>query len=138
MRRHWYFNTLLGIATTKLWKPWSWMRLYLILSKRDMKINWKVNPLTKFRSSNRSTFTFTMTIMIMIVLGITFVFHAYIGLTILNIFPKNKNKGLNITSLLCYQEIPRKLKQDHDQNFPMEERNGCRRQNCEYCSHGSD
>ena len=38
----------------------------------------------------------------------------------LNIFPKNKNKGLNITFLLCYQGIQWKLKQDLDQNFPME------------------
>lgn len=38
----------------------------------------------------------------------------------LNIFPKNKNKGLNITFLLRYQGIQWKLKQDLDQNFPME------------------
>ena len=35
-------------------KPWRWVRLYLILSMRDIYINYNLNPLT-FTSSSRST-----------------------------------------------------------------------------------
>ena len=36
------------------WKPWRWVSLDLILTKRDIYINSNLNPLTKFTSSSRS------------------------------------------------------------------------------------
>ena len=42
-------------SSTSTWKPWRWVRLDLTFSMRDIYINSKVNPLTKFTSSSRST-----------------------------------------------------------------------------------
>ena len=42
-------------SSTSSWKPWTWMRLDLIFSMRDIYINSNLNPLTKFTSSSRST-----------------------------------------------------------------------------------
>ena len=35
-------------SSTRCWKPWRWVRLELILSMRDIYINFHLNPLTKF------------------------------------------------------------------------------------------
>ena len=41
--------------STSSWKPWIWVRLDPIFSRRDIYINSNLNPLTKFTSSSRST-----------------------------------------------------------------------------------
>ena len=42
-------------ASTSSWKPWIWVRLYLICTMRDIYINSNPNPLTKFTNSSRNT-----------------------------------------------------------------------------------
>ena len=42
-------------SSTSSWKPWRWVRLDLIFTMRDIYIHSKLNPLTKFTSSSRST-----------------------------------------------------------------------------------
>ena len=42
-------------SSTSSWKPRRWVRLYLILSMRDIYINFNLSPFTKFTSSCRST-----------------------------------------------------------------------------------
>ena len=39
-------------SSTNSWKPWRWMRLDLTLTMRDIYISSNLNPLTKFTSSN--------------------------------------------------------------------------------------
>ena len=43
-------------SCTNSWKPWRWVILDLILTMRDIYINSKVNPLTKFTSSRSTEF----------------------------------------------------------------------------------
>ena len=42
-------------SSTNCWEQWRWVRFDLILMVRDIYINSKLNPLTKFTSSSRST-----------------------------------------------------------------------------------
>ena len=42
-------------SSTRSWNTWSWMKLDLIFTLRDIFINSSLNPLRKFTSSNRST-----------------------------------------------------------------------------------
>ena len=42
-------------SSTSSWKSWRWVRLDLVFSMKDRYINSKLNPLTKFTSSSRST-----------------------------------------------------------------------------------
>ena len=42
-------------CSTSSWKPWRWVRLDLVFSMKDIYINSKLNPITKFTSSSRST-----------------------------------------------------------------------------------
>ena len=42
-------------SSTRSWKPWRWMMLDVIFSKRDIYINSNLNLCTKFTSSSRTT-----------------------------------------------------------------------------------
>ena len=98
-------------SSTSSWKPWRWVRLDLILSMRDIYINSNLNPLTNFTSSSRST--------------------KFKDPPMAHLSNDHKNRpnqyenshklcdktGHSIVNLM---ESKWKLKQDHDQNFPME------------------
>ena len=92
------------------WKPWVQVRLDLILSMKDIYINFNLNPLKKLISSNRST--------------------DFNDILLWNISLKwsqrpshqNSHKLYNETGHFVVNLIENqwKLRQQHDQNFPME------------------
>ena len=51
-QKKWFLNC---DSSTSHWKPWSLVRIDLILTMRDIHINSNLNSFTKFTSSNRST-----------------------------------------------------------------------------------
>ena len=46
------------LVQTKKWKPWGWVRVYLIFTMSDIYINSNLNPLAKFTSSRSTEFNF--------------------------------------------------------------------------------
>ena len=42
-------------SSTSCWKPWKWVRFYLIITMRDIYINSNLNPLTEFTGSSITT-----------------------------------------------------------------------------------
>ena len=46
------------LVQTKKWKPWGWVRVYLIFTLSDIYINFNLNPLAKFTSSRSTEFNF--------------------------------------------------------------------------------
>ena len=98
--------------STSSWKPWRWVRLDLILLMRDIYINFNLNPLTKFTSSSRST-------------EFKDILPGNISqmITKTKSSPhKNSHKSCDETrhTLLSLMQSQWKLRQHHDQNFPME------------------
>ena len=103
------------VSSTSSWKPRIWVRLHLTLSMSDKYINSKLNPLTKFTSSCRGT--------------------EFKEILPWNISPndqddrpiqqENSHKQCDETGhpIINMMESQWKLRQRHDQNFPMEGNN---------------
>ena len=54
-QKKWFPWTKEAAQAAENWKPWRRVRFDLILMMRDIYSNSKLNPLTKFKSSSRST-----------------------------------------------------------------------------------
>ena len=99
-------------SSTSSWKPWRWMRLDLIFSMRDIYINSNLNPFTKITSSSRSTKP-----------------KDILSWKIFQMITKTTPISKRIVISYCDEtghpivnlmESQWKVRQQHDQNFPME------------------
>ena len=113
-------------SSTSSWKPWRWERLNPIFTMRGICINSNLKPLTKCTSGSRST-------------KFKYILPWNISHIITKTIPTKSNStnqqdhtnqdknshmlcdetGYPVSSLL---EIQWKLRQEHDQNFPMKEK----------------
>ena len=96
-------------SSSSCWKPWRWVRFDLILLMRDIYMNSNLKPLTKFTSSSRST-----------------EFKDILPWNVFQMITKTISISTRIViSHAMKQDILfwvywKKLRQHHDQNFPME------------------
>ena len=96
-------------SSTSSWKPWRWVRLGLILLTRSIYINSNLNPLTKFTGSNKSTKLKDLK-----------------NLPMEHLSNNQHNQHKNSHSyrmghpVLILMESQWKLRQQYDENFPME------------------
>ena len=99
------------VSSTSSWKPWKWVRLHLLFSMRDIYNNSHLNPLTEFTCSSWSTKLkdiLPWNICQMITETIP------ISTRIVKLYGEMGHPILNLMGSQW------KLREQHDQNFPME------------------
>ena len=108
----WYKQKMNYGSSTSSWKPWRSVRLDLILTMSNIYINSNLNPHTKFTSSSRST-----------------EFKDILSWKISHMITKTIPISTKIVKsfvikwwhlAVCLTESQWKLRQQCDQNFPME------------------